>query len=117
MKTTLKLEEAAKLILAWYFSLQLGFPWWVFFAWLLAPDISIAAYALGTKTVAVIYNLFHHQGLAIAIGLTGVYLRNNELQFAGALLFGHSSMDRVVGYGLKYADNFKSTHLGWIGGK
>jgi len=30
-------------------------------------------------------------------------------------LLGYSSLDRVVGYGLKYPDEFKNTHLGVIG--
>lgn len=34
-----------------------------------------------------------------------------------AILFGHSAMDRIFGYGLKFNDNFKNTHLGWIGKK
>ena len=33
----------------------------------------------------------------------------------GIILFGHASMDRVFGYGLKFGDNFHHTHLGWIG--
>ena len=31
------------------------------------------------------------------------------------LLFGHSSFDRVMGYGLKHEDAFQNTHLGRIG--
>ena len=38
------------------------------------------------------------------------------LQVAGIILFTHSNMDRILGYGLKYPDDFKHTHLGWIGG-
>ncbi|MBV6397568.1 MAG: hypothetical protein HFACDABA_03182 [Anaerolineales bacterium] len=30
-------------------------------------------------------------------------------------LFGHSSFDRVLGYGLKHEDAFQNTHLGRIG--
>ena len=30
-------------------------------------------------------------------------------------LFGHSSFDRVMGYGLKHEDSFQNTHLGGIG--
>jgi len=30
-------------------------------------------------------------------------------------LFGHSSFDRVMGYGLKHEDAFQNTHLGRIG--
>jgi hypothetical protein len=36
---------------------------------------------------------------------------------AGSLLLFHSSVDRVLGYGLKYRDSFGDTHLGRIGGK
>jgi hypothetical protein len=32
-------------------------------------------------------------------------------------LFGHSNMDRLLGYGLKYPDAFQNTHLGVIGKK
>lgn len=31
------------------------------------------------------------------------------------LLFGHSSFDRVLGYGLKHEDAFQNTYLGRIG--
>jgi hypothetical protein len=36
---------------------------------------------------------------------------------AGTILLGHSSLDRVLGYGLKYPDSFQNTHLGVIGRK
>ncbi len=39
------------------------------------------------------------------------------LQLIGLVLLAHSSFDRVFGYGLKFADSFKNTHLGPIGGK
>lgn len=31
------------------------------------------------------------------------------------IMFAHSSLDRCVGYGLKYGDGFQHTHLGRIG--
>jgi hypothetical protein len=30
----------------------------------------------------------------------------------GVIWIGHIGMDRLLGYGLKYDDNFKNTHLG-----
>lgn len=48
--------------------------------------------------------------------MLGAAVNNPALQLAGLILLGHSSLDRVLGYGLKYADSFKHTHLGWIGG-
>ena len=71
-------------------------------------------YGINTKTGAVCYNIFHHKGIAIIIYLAGIFLKADIVIFAGIILFAHSSMDRMLGYGLKYNDNFKHTHLGWL---
>lgn len=115
MKTLISLEEVAKLLLSYLGSLYLGFDWWVFPLWLLAPDLGMLGYLFGTRTGAWTYNLFHHQGIAIATGLLGFFLHLPELQLAGLILFGHSALDRALGYGLKHSDSFQHTHLGWIG--
>ena len=48
----------------------------------------------------------------------GVRARDLMVFFlAGLIIYGHSCMDRMLGYGLKFGDHFKHTHLGWIGGK
>jgi multisubunit Na+/H+ antiporter MnhB subunit len=115
MKTLLNLEEFGKLIAAYVLTIFLGFKWWAFFAWLLAPDVSMIGYLVNTKLGAWLYNFVHHQLVAVAVGLTGLYLADSNLQFAGLLLFGHSAMDRIFGYGLKFEDSFHNTHLGRIG--
>lgn len=115
MKTLLHLEDFAKLVAAYVLTLLLGYKWWLFFAWLLAPDVSMVGYLINNRVGAWLYNIAHHQGIAIAIGLAGLWLHQTDLQFAGLLLFGHSAMDRIFGYGLKYEDDFKHTHLGMIG--
>lgn len=117
MKTLLDLEDFGKLVGAYALTLLIGFKWWAFFAWLLAPDISMIGYLVNTRAGAWMYNLAHHQGIAVAIGLAGVWTNDTNVQFAGLLLFGHSAMDRIFGYGLKYEDDFKHTHLGMIGRK
>lgn len=111
MKTVLKWEELVKMIACYLLSLKLGFSYWVFWVWLLVPDISMLGYLVNARVGAVIYNLFHHQGLAIIVLLTGFYFGSTNLEFAGLILLGHSSMDRIFGYGLKYLDSFKHTHL------
>ena len=115
MNVILKLEEFGKFVLAYGATLYIGFEWWVFFAWLLAPDLSMLGYVVNTKVGAFLYNFFHHQGVAVALIVFGTLMLHQELSFAGWLLFGHSAMDRLLGYGLKYSDDFKHTHLGWIG--
>lgn len=115
MKTILRLEEALQLLLAIYLVNQLPYPGWLYWALFLSPDIGMLGYIANPKTGAFLYNLFHHKGLAVALSLAGLYFNIPELVFTGLLLFGHSAFDRMLGYGLKYNDNFRNTHLGWIG--
>jgi hypothetical protein len=115
MKYILKLEELAMLALAIYLFTFLDFKWWLFAALFLAPDIGMLGYLLNTKIGAFTYNIFHHKGIAIAFYLAGIFLNNPVLMFIGILLFAHSSFDRILGYGLKYGDNFKNTHLDYLG--
>lgn len=115
MKNLLRIEEAAMLGLAIYLNSFLPFQGWVFWAWFLVPDIGMLGYLVNTRVGAITYNILHHKGVAIALYFAGYFLTIHELALAGVVLFGHSSFDRIVGYGLKYSDNFKNTHLGWIG--
>jgi len=115
MNLLLKLEDAVKFIAAYALSIYFERAWWEFFAWLLVPDVSMIGYVLNTRTGAVIYNLVHHQGLALIVLGIGMYFGISAITFSGVILFGHSALDRMLGYGLKYPDNFKHTHLGWIG--
>ena len=55
--------------------------------------------------------------MAIALFFIGILLIERNLEIAGIILFGHSSMDRIFGYGLKQFLGFKYTHLGLIGKK
>jgi hypothetical protein len=114
MKTLLKLEEVAITAIAIYFlsNYSLGLSIWVWLILFFAPDISMLGYLVNTKVGAVCYNLFHHRGIAIVLAATGYYFSNELLVAIGILLFAHASFDRILGYGLKYADSFKNTHLG-----
>lgn len=115
MNRILKLEEIALFGISIYLFSQTAFPWWWYPALLLAPDLSMLGYAHNSRTGAVVYNFFHHKGLALAILAAGWHFSIGWLELAGIILLGHTCMDRALGYGLKYADNFKHTNLGWIG--
>lgn len=115
MKNTLKLEEWAQFILCYVLTLEIDFPWWYFWAFLLLPDIGMLGYLVNTRIGAFTYNLLHHKGIAILVVAAGWYMISEYVLFAGIILYGHSSFDRIMGYGLKYSDSFQHTHLGWIG--
>lgn len=115
MKTLITLEEAGQLLLGIILFSQLDYAWWYFPALLLLPDLSMAGYTINPKTGAWIYNFFHHKALSILIYGIGIALSSPVLLLSGVILFSHSAIDRVFGYGLKFENTFNNTHLGKIG--
>ena len=126
MKHLLKSEELAQLLACIALLALNAVPWWAYLLLALGPDIGMLGYLVGTRTGAITYNLFHHKGVALLVagcgmaseGLSlmhGTPAMGQVLLMASIILYGHSSMDRMVGYGLKFGDDFQHTHLGWIG--
>ena len=111
----IKLEEAIMFLAAYAATLLLDYDWWVFFALLLVPDLSMIGYLISNHLGAGIYNFFHNRAVAILLGLCGIVFRVDALLLTGIILFGHIAMDRLLGYGLKYSEGFHATHLGTIG--
>jgi len=116
MKNLLRAEEIAMFALSIYAMTLFHAGWWWYLLLALGPDISMIGYAGGNKIGAASYNLFHHKAIAIVIFIIGLYLKFDLLELTGIILFGHSSMDRMLGYGLKLEKGFKYTHLGVMQG-
>ncbi|GAB4244358.1 MAG: DUF4260 domain-containing protein [Ekhidna sp.] len=112
MSNLLKFEELAMFLGSMLTFNLLPFDWWWYPILILTPDIGMLGYVVNTKIGALTYNLFHHKGIAVAIGIVGFWFSLPSISLIGVILFGHSSMDRIFGYGLKFSDNFKHTHLG-----
>jgi len=115
MKSIIRLEELAMLGLSICALAKYQADWWWYLLLVIGPDISIIGYLGGNKAGAFVYNLFHHKGVAVLIIVAGFILSIEWLLMTGIVLFGHSSMDRFFGYGLKTGQGFKYTHLGFIG--
>jgi len=115
MKYILRLEELLLFGLALFLLSRLDYGWGTYALLFFTPDLSMLGYLANPRIGAWTYNLVHHKGLAVALYILGHLLSIPWLIFAGTLLLGHSSFDRVLGYGLKYPDAFQNTHLGWIG--
>jgi hypothetical protein len=86
---------------------------WLLFALLfLVPDLSLLGYATRSgRFAAALYNSIHTSLLPLLLGLGG-YLSGWRTGVALALIwFAHISFDRGLGYGLKFAEGFKPTHI------
>jgi len=115
MKYIIRLEEAAMFALSLFALYYLDADGWYYPLVFIGPDISMIGYLVNSSAGAFAYNLFHHKAIAVIVILAGLFMPNNLYLIIGIILFGHSSMDRMFGYGLKYDKGFKYTHLGTIG--
>ena len=68
-------------------------------------------YIVNSTVGAVIYNIVHFKGTAVAIGLYGLAKGNRKLMLIGIILLAHACLDRAIGTGLKYFDGFWHTSL------
>lgn len=112
MQTLLKIEMVGLLGLSVFLFSQTDFVWWWYLVLFFVPDIGMVGYLVNTKIGAFTYNLMHHLAVSALLLIAGTLLALPFVYLAGVIMLGHSAFDRVVGYGLKYSDNFKHTHLG-----
>ena len=91
--------------------------WWIYVILFLAPDLSFLGYLAGPKFGAMVYNAAHSY-LAPMTMMTFGFAVSSPLALSIAMIWlAHIGFDRMLGYGLKYADGFGFTHLGRIGKK
>lgn len=107
----LRLEGLTILCTAVVLYYQLDYSWLLFAVLLFAPDLAMLPYLLSPRWGAWSYNMVHTYFVPLALAVAA-YLWSMPMVLAVALIWlAHIGMDRTVGYGLKYADNFKHTHL------
>jgi len=88
-------------------------PWWLIPLTLLAPDISAVGYLGGARLGARLYNIAHVTPLPAAPIALGWWQHIPLVAALGLVWLAHIGLDRLLGYGLKYNDNFQHTHLSW----
>lgn len=111
----LRLEGAALAAAALIAYSHLGESWWLFALLVMAPDLSFAAYLAGRRAGAFVYNLVHTTILPVLLGALAYLAGETPLVAVSLIWLFHIGIDRMLGYGLKYASGFTDTHLGRIG--
>lgn len=113
-RTLLHAEGAALLGLSLYLYAWLGGNWLLFIALLFVPDIGMLGYARSTRLGALTYNLCHTEVVPAAVAFVGLGDANVALLSLALVWFAHIGLDRLLGFGLKYATAFRDTHLGRV---
>jgi hypothetical protein len=90
-------------------------PFWLVPLLLFVPDLFMVGYARSTRAGAALYNLTHSYPAPVLLGAIAVATSNHLWEAVALVWFAHIGMDRALGYGLKYDDSFRHTHLGEIG--
>lgn len=110
-KLLLHLEGLALLATAVAFYTKEGYSWWLFALLILAPDLAMLGYLINPRIGAISYNLFHNYVVVLLFLGLGYFSGSPWLLAIGLIWLAHVGMDRFAGYGLKYSDRFKHTHL------
>jgi hypothetical protein len=86
---------------------------WLFFALLfLAPDLSLLGYTTNRlRFAAALYNAGHTFTLPLLLGFASSLFGWHTGLALALIWFAHISFDRALGYGLKFAQGFKPTHI------
>ena len=111
IRNWLRLEGLTILGLSILFYALFGGTWLLFIALLLVPDSFMLGYLAGPKVGAFAYNIGHSYFLPACLLATGLLLSHTLILSLGLIWFAHIGLDRMLGYGLKFPDAFKHTHL------
>jgi Domain of unknown function (DUF4260) len=107
----LRLEGALVLFAAIYAYAEMATGWLMFAVLFLAPDVFMLGYAKNSRWGALGYNAGHSYLMPAALFASGWMFSITTLSAVALIWIGHIGFDRALGYGLKYADGFKISHL------
>jgi Domain of unknown function (DUF4260) len=107
----LRLEGLAVLAAALILYAHLRGNAWLFVALILAPDLSMIGYLVNTRLGSLTYNTVHTYTLPALVLGAGLAANIPTVLFLGLIWFAHIGADRLLGYGLKYPNAFKDTHM------
>jgi hypothetical protein len=107
----LQLEGASALALSLF-----AYHWnqgsWVLFAVLfLVPDASMIGYLANVRLGAITYNAIHTYVGPILLAGYAIGGGHKQALMISLIWTAHIGLDRMLGFGLKYATGFKDTHL------
>ena len=111
VKPLIQFEYAFAFFLTLFFYWQSDFSMLLFFVLILVPDITMIGYAMNTKIGSTIYNVGHSFLLPLILLVISIMFAYSALLLISLIWLAHIFMDRAFGFGLKYTDSFKHTHI------
>ena len=85
--------------------------WLVFALAFFLPDLAMVGYLRGNRVGAALYNAAHSSVVPGCLAIIGILTTSALLTAIALIWLAHIGFDHAIGYGLKYPDRFKDTHL------
>jgi Domain of unknown function (DUF4260) len=113
MKTRvlLQVEGAVFLVVSVFLYRSFGGGWGMFAALFLVPDVSMIGYVVNARVGAAVYNAVHTYAGPVLLAVYSAATEHRGVLLIALIWIAHIGMDRMLGFGLKYATGFKDTHL------
>jgi Domain of unknown function (DUF4260) len=111
----LRAEALAVLALSLVLYALLSNHWGIFAALFLVPDLAMLGYVLNPRIGAATYNTVHSYLAPVALAAFATTTHRETLLPYVCIWTAHIALDRALGYGQKYPDAFRHTHLGYLG--
>lgn len=115
VRLLLRAEGAALFLGPTLFYALADAPWGLYALLFFVPDLGLLGYLLGPRLGAIIYNALHATIGPLLLALAGVLTVEPLVGAISLIWLAHIGFDRMLGFGLKYAEGFGFTHLGRIG--
>ena len=114
VRAWLHAEAAMALVITLVMYGHAGASWGQFAVLFLVPDLALLGYLLGARAGAGAYNAVHSYVGPLALTAIGLFGPSAVMPYA-LIWLAHCSLDRALGYGLKYPAAARYTHLSLLG--
>ncbi|QCR31122.1 DUF4260 domain-containing protein [Lysinibacillus sp. SGAir0095] len=104
-------EYAIGFIICLLLYIHLEYSILLFILFLLVPDITMVGYLMNPKIGSIFYNLGHSLIIPYTLFIIAFLTDSSSLLMIVIIWLAHIYMDRSIGFGLKYSNAFKHTHL------
>lgn len=111
IRIVISFEYAFGCIVYFLFYVHLDYSIWMFFLLLFVPDITMIGYIVNRSVGALLYNVGHSFIFPYMLLVVAILNEYTSLLMIVIIWLAHIYLDRSIGFGLKYRDSFRETHL------
>ena len=112
VKNIIRVESLVVFLSTIFFYQTMQYKWIWFAILFFVPDIAIMFYMINKRVGSICYNIIHTYSIPIiGILINSLFFKMDFINIISLTFIAHISMDRFIGFGLKYPDDFKVTHI------